>query len=116
MNADDLCREKFEIVAFLEGTVESTGQTGKISSFVFGDFFFLTYSSILVQARTSYLPSEILWGYRFEQIIRYQHNIGEYLVDYSRFNNVYMVDTSYCSAEELDEELYQQQFTQESKN
>ncbi|KPM11583.1 ATP-sensitive inward rectifier potassium channel 12-like protein [Sarcoptes scabiei] len=96
MNADDLCREKFEIVAFLEGTVESTGQT--------------------VQARTSYLPSEILWGYRFEQIIRYQHNIGEYLVDYSRFNNVYMVDTSYCSAEELDEELYQQQFTQESKN
>ena len=35
---------RFEIVAILEGVVESTGAT--------------------TQARTSYLPTEILWGHR----------------------------------------------------
>lgn len=29
MNVDDMTREKFEIIAILEGTVESTGQTSK---------------------------------------------------------------------------------------
>lgn len=37
---------QFEIVVLLEGIVESTGMTA--------------------QARTSYLPSEILWGHRYE--------------------------------------------------
>lgn len=27
MNADEMCREKFEVVVILEGTVESTGQS-----------------------------------------------------------------------------------------
>ncbi|KAH7646298.1 hypothetical protein HUG17_1836 [Dermatophagoides farinae] len=88
MNVDDMTREKFEIIAILEGTVESTGQT--------------------IQARTSYLPSEILWGHRFEQLIRYRHDTGEYLVDYSKFNNTFDVDSPLCSAKELKEELRQQ--------
>ncbi|XP_027198442.2 uncharacterized protein LOC113792718 [Dermatophagoides pteronyssinus] len=88
MNVDDMTREKFEIIAILEGTVESTGQS--------------------IQARTSYLPSEILWGHRFEQLIRYRHDTGEYLVDYSKFNNTFDVDTPLCSAKELKEELEKQ--------
>lgn len=43
-SASDLLNEQFEIIVMLEGTVESTGQSS--------------------QARTSYLPSEILWGHR----------------------------------------------------
>lgn len=42
--ADDLATAQFEIIVILEGIVESTGMTA--------------------QARTSYLPSEIMWGHR----------------------------------------------------
>ncbi|CAP28017.2 Protein CBR-IRK-2 [Caenorhabditis briggsae] len=44
IGAEDLKSAKFEIIAILEGVVESVGST--------------------TQARTSYLPSEILWGHR----------------------------------------------------
>ncbi len=44
ISARDLPTAQFEIVVILEGIVEGTGMT--------------------VQARTSYLPSEILWGHR----------------------------------------------------
>ena len=47
---NEIVRSKFELVVFLEGIVESTGNT--------------------VQTRTSYLPREILWGYRFENMVR----------------------------------------------
>ena len=46
---NEIVRSKFELVVFLEGIVESTGNT--------------------VQTRTSYLPREILWGYRFENMV-----------------------------------------------
>lgn len=42
--ANDLTTAQFEIIVILEGIVESTGMTA--------------------QARTSYLPSEIMWGHR----------------------------------------------------
>lgn len=77
-------KEKFEIVVILEGTVESTGQS--------------------VQARTSYLPSEILWGHRFEQLVRYCNDTGEYLVDYSKFNNTFPVDIAKHSGRAFAEE------------
>lgn len=64
-------------------------------------YYFLI--SFIVQARTSYLPSEILWGYRFKQLIHYRHNTGEYLVDYSKFNHTIQVETPFCSAKELDD-------------
>jgi len=41
---DDLLSARFEVIAILEGVVESTGST--------------------THARTSYLPIEILWGKR----------------------------------------------------
>ncbi|XP_053211052.1 G protein-activated inward rectifier potassium channel 3-like [Panonychus citri] len=80
MSADHLVRERFEIVVILEGTIESTGQS--------------------IQARTSYLPCEILWGHRFEQMIGYRKDTGQYRVDYSKFNNTYEIDTPTSSAKD----------------
>ncbi|CAH1128779.1 unnamed protein product [Ceutorhynchus assimilis] len=83
MSATDLLRERFEIVVILEGVIESTGMT--------------------TQARSSYLPSEILWGHRFQSLITFKKDSGEYEVDYAQFNNTIQVDTPLCSAKELDE-------------
>ncbi|XP_015791199.1 G protein-activated inward rectifier potassium channel 3-like [Tetranychus urticae] len=80
MSADAMIRERFEIVVILEGTIESTGQS--------------------IQARTSYLPCEILWGHRFEQMIGYRKDTGQYRVDYSKFNNTYEIDTPTSSAKD----------------
>ncbi|RZF35426.1 hypothetical protein LSTR_LSTR006970 [Laodelphax striatellus] len=81
LSAADMIHEKFEIVVILEGTTESTGQT--------------------TQARTSYLPGEILWGHRFEPIVTYNKERLAYQVDYSLFHNTYQVDTPLCSAHQL---------------
>ncbi|KIH60566.1 hypothetical protein ANCDUO_09182 [Ancylostoma duodenale] len=67
----------------LEGVVESVGST--------------------TQARTSYLPSEILWGKRFEKLVHYKKENGQYNIDFCKFHNVYSVKTPSCSAKELDE-------------
>jgi len=80
MSAEELMRAKFEIVVILEGTVESTGQS--------------------IQARTSYLPCEILWGHRFVQMVDYRKDTGQYRVDYSKFNNTYEVNAPTCSAKD----------------
>ncbi|XP_066587883.1 inward rectifier potassium channel irk-1-like isoform X2 [Prorops nasuta] len=82
ISASDMLRERFEIVVILEGVIESTGMT--------------------TQARSSYLPSEILWGHRFEHIITFRKETGEYEVNYTLFNNTYEVDTPLCSAADLD--------------
>lgn len=81
MSLDTMSKEKFEIVVILEGTVESTGQS--------------------VQARSSYLPSEIYWGRRFEQLVGYKKDTGEFRVDYSKFNGTHEVPTPTCSAKQL---------------
>jgi potassium inwardly-rectifying channel subfamily J, other len=63
--------DNFEIVVILEGNIETTGASCHI--------------------RTSYLPNEILWGYRFTPIIpKFNHN-DNYLFDYSIFNQVEQV-------------------------
>ncbi|MFH4975261.1 hypothetical protein AB6A40_001970 [Gnathostoma spinigerum] len=79
----DLATARFEIIAILEGVVESVGST--------------------TQARTSYLPNEILWGKRFEKLVTYQRENGEYLIDFGKFHNVYDVSTPTCSAKDLDD-------------
>uniref|UniRef100_A0A0B7A7Z3 Uncharacterized protein n=1 Tax=Arion vulgaris TaxID=1028688 RepID=A0A0B7A7Z3_9EUPU len=61
----------FEIILYLTGTVESTGD--------------------MCQARTSFLPKEILWGHRFEEIEEYDTAQQEWQINFSRFN-----ETSYC--------------------
>ena len=55
------------------------------------------------QARTSYLPGEILWGHRFERLVTFKKENGEYEVDYSRFHSTVPVDIPQCSAHELAE-------------
>lgn len=83
LRAKDLRSHKFEIVVILDGTIEST--------------------SISTQARTSYLNTEILWGYRFKEIINYDPKRYDYRVDYSKFDDIVEVDTPKCSAADLDE-------------
>ncbi|XP_017888093.1 uncharacterized protein LOC108629754 isoform X2 [Ceratina calcarata] len=83
MSAEDMLTQRFEVVAILEGTIESTGQT--------------------TQARSSYLPQEILWGHRFEPMVMYSKERQGYEVDYSLFNSTTQVDTPLCSGRELAE-------------
>ncbi|XP_078286691.1 ATP-sensitive inward rectifier potassium channel 11-like [Rhinoraja longicauda] len=67
-----------EVVVLLEGVVETTG--------------------ITTQARTSYLPDEILWGHRFVPIVTEEE--GRYSVDYSKFGNTVKTNMPPHSAEE----------------
>ncbi|XP_031778009.1 G protein-activated inward rectifier potassium channel 3 isoform X6 [Nasonia vitripennis] len=83
LSAEDMLAERFELVVILEGTIESTGQT--------------------TQARSSYLPNEILWGHRFEPMVSYSKERQGYEVDYSLFNSTLQVDTPLCSGRELAE-------------
>jgi potassium inwardly-rectifying channel subfamily J len=76
------------VILYFSGTIESTGQT--------------------TQARSSYLPNEVLWGHRFQPMVMYNKERQGYEVDYSRFNNTDLVDTPLCSARDL-ERFYQLQ-------
>ncbi|VDL70224.1 unnamed protein product [Nippostrongylus brasiliensis] len=78
--ANSLLSAQFEIICLLEGIVESTGMTA--------------------QAKTSYLPCEILWGHRFRKLVTYQRSNGSYQIDYNLFNSTYAVKTPHCSAME----------------
>ncbi|XP_018012129.1 uncharacterized protein LOC108669334 isoform X2 [Hyalella azteca] len=84
LSASSLQNADFEIVVLLEGVIESTGMT--------------------TQARSSYLPDEILWGHRFQPLVSYKKSPREgFYVDLSLFNNTQPVCTPSCSARELDE-------------
>jgi potassium inwardly-rectifying channel subfamily J len=89
---------KIENKYMLAGVIESTGMT--------------------TQARSSYLPSEVLWGHRFEPLVSFKKETGEYEVDYSLFNNTYEVDTPLCSAKALDDlkKIQQQQDSQHNEH
>ncbi|XP_075047182.1 ATP-sensitive inward rectifier potassium channel 11-like [Mixophyes fleayi] len=83
-SAYDLCNQDLEVVAILEGVVETTG--------------------ITTQARTSYLSEEILWGHRFVPIVTEEE--GRYSVDYSKFGKTVKVHGPLCSAKDLMEGRY----------
>jgi potassium inwardly-rectifying channel subfamily J len=70
------------------GNIESTGQA--------------------TQARSSYLPSEVLWGHRFQSVVVYNKEQQGYEVDYSHFDRTDPVDTPLCSARQL-KQIYQMQ-------
>ncbi|CAL8302327.1 G protein-activated inward rectifier potassium channel 2 [Gadus morhua] len=74
-----LVRDELELVVILEGMVEATGMT--------------------CQARSSYVSSEIKWGYRFTPVLTLED--GFYEVDYNSFHNIYETTTPSCSAREL---------------
>ncbi|KAI0231456.1 G protein-activated inward rectifier potassium channel 2 [Lamellibrachia satsuma] len=81
VSAESLLTEDIEIVVIMEGVIESTGMT--------------------TQVRTSYLPGEIMWGYRIAPLISYQSGSGTYKIDYGQFHGTIPVDMSECSAKEL---------------
>jgi potassium inwardly-rectifying channel subfamily J len=62
-------------------------------------------TSMNFQARTSYLPSEILWGHRFEPMMLYRKDNNKFQVNFSAFHSTYEVETPVCSARDL--EIYQ---------
>ncbi|XP_055704231.1 ATP-sensitive inward rectifier potassium channel 8-like [Phlebotomus papatasi] len=80
-SAADLLQANFEILVTLTGSSKATGQ--------------------ITQTRTSYLPSEILWGYRFKNIVHYDHGLETYVIESDKFNSVTRVDTPLCSAKYL---------------
>lgn len=77
----DLSSEAYELVVCIEGTLESTGE--------------------FCQARTSYLPSEILWGHRFDRIEEFDAGNGRWEIDFSGFNDVVYITNIRHSAKEL---------------
>merc|ERR1711971_321089 len=69
----------FEVVLTFEGTTPETGNT--------------------VQVRTSYVPGEILWGYRFEhKCVSYDKAMNKYAVSYTAINSFIPDRTPRCSA------------------
>lgn len=82
-SAKSLLESSFEICVSITGDSRKTGQT--------------------VQARTSYLSSEILWGQRFTNIIRYDREYQEYVADYERFDETVALEMPLCSAKRLAE-------------
>ena len=53
------------------------------------------------QARTSFLPDEILWGCRFDSCVEWQEDEGVFKVDVGRINQVVADGTPRVSAKEL---------------
>ncbi|XP_048372869.1 ATP-sensitive inward rectifier potassium channel 14 [Sphaerodactylus townsendi] len=81
----ELAKGDFELVVILEGMVEATAMT--------------------TQCRSSYLPSEMHWGHRFEPVLFERR--GHYEIDYQHFHRTYEVlGTPTCSAKELSQRKY----------
>ena len=81
LSLENLSQTNMEIVAVLEGLVESTG--------------------LVTQAKASYLPSEILWGQRFTSLTVKSRQRGGFQVDMSTFDRTFQIPLSPRSAEQL---------------
>lgn len=81
----DLITEKFEIILTMEGTTPETGNN--------------------IQVRTSYLPSEILWGYKFEHsCVMFNRDIGKYEVKFDTLNTIVKDNTPCLSPKSYEEQ------------
>ncbi|XP_076608337.1 inward rectifier potassium channel 16-like [Chaetodon auriga] len=80
LGPDDLLEDTFELVVSFTYTGDSTG--------------------MLHQTRTSYMPADIRWGQRFQDMLK----VGKkrYKVDYALFNETTWVPLPLLSAEEID--------------
>lgn len=83
LSAKDLYEKRFEIVITLTGLSNLTGQ--------------------MIQARTSYLPKEIMWGYRFVNMVHYDKSNEAYATHFDQFDDLIPIDTPLCSAKRLEE-------------
>ena len=91
-----LFTEDFEIIVVLEGVVETTGMT--------------------TQVRTSYLPSEIQWGYRLSPLLTFRRDNGSYEIDYGRFHETSPVDMPEASAAYMAEMAEKEQMDENDNN
>lgn len=88
LTPEKLLKANFELVAVLDGIVESTGMN--------------------TQAKTSYLADEILWGYDFVSVIsedNFDKKTGKYWVDFRKYDEIIKLDLPNASAREHDNEL-----------
>ncbi|XP_026735442.1 G protein-activated inward rectifier potassium channel 3-like [Trichoplusia ni] len=82
-SAQDMMDYRFEIVVCLTGASKSMGTT--------------------TQSRTSYLSKEIIWGYRFKNVVHYDKREESYKIDEENLNSVEQVETPLCSARDMKE-------------
>uniref|UniRef100_A0AAV2KE80 Inward rectifier potassium channel 16 n=1 Tax=Knipowitschia caucasica TaxID=637954 RepID=A0AAV2KE80_KNICA len=82
LGPEDIKQDTFEIVVSFTYTGDSTG--------------------MLHQTRTSFSPSDIRWGQRFQEMLK--PGKKHYKVDYARFNETNWVPVPMMSAEEYDRE------------
>ena len=91
LSPKDIQSRQFEIILTLEGCTPETGTT--------------------VQARTSYLPSEILWGQQFEHsTVEYDKDMAKYAVQLTSLNKIVPDRTPRYSRDGLDCILIAQMF------
>jgi len=84
MSPRDVLAASFEIIVTMEGTTPETGNS--------------------IQVRTSYLPNEILWGYRFDHTsVAYDKQVAKYAVSYSTVNKCTADRTPRCSSKDWEE-------------
>ncbi|KAK9744452.1 Inward rectifier potassium channel C-terminal domain [Popillia japonica] len=74
----NLLSDKFEVIVTLQGTSPTT--------------------ALCSRTRTSYTSSEILWGHKFKNCIKYVKNEGSYAVNHKYFNVTEEYSTHLCSA------------------
>ena len=89
ISADQLQNEVFEIVVTLEATTGSTNMD--------------------TQTVTSYIPSEILWGYRFAEMFTIDPASKHIIVNEELLNSVHQVEAPMCSGAD-----YEHQFNQKT--
>jgi hypothetical protein len=77
----DLSNDKYELIVFIEGTIETTGE--------------------FCQVRTSYTPKELIWGHRFDRIEEFDSGNGRWEVDFTAFNDIVYTVNIRNSAREL---------------
>ena len=77
----DLTNEKYELIVYVEGTIETTGE--------------------FCQVRTSYTPREFLWGHRFDRIEEFDSGNARWEIDFAAFHDVVYVSNIRHSAKEL---------------
>ncbi|GBP03560.1 ATP-sensitive inward rectifier potassium channel 11 [Eumeta japonica] len=74
-------KERYEITVSLKGASASMGT--------------------FTQSQTSYLPREVMWGYRFPSVVSYDRRKQKYVIDHKKLNFMEQVDTPLCSGNQL---------------
>ncbi|XP_039746836.1 ATP-sensitive inward rectifier potassium channel 1-like [Pararge aegeria] len=83
LTAQDMMDLRFEIVVCLTGSSKNMGT--------------------VTQSRTSYLSKEIIWGYRFKNVLHWSKKHEAYSIDVEHLDSVEQVETPLCSASQLKE-------------